>query len=141
MSSSTEVARRSTEAGLTPSAFEPLQAPAAPPSPAHEATLTLAAAQARADEIREQARAAGLAQGHEEGFAAGLAAAALELAPAAAALEQALAHQRQRADDLVDSLEHQAAELALRIAEKVVAATVELAPERVVDVVRAGCGC
>ncbi len=124
-------------------ACAPLAAPApAPPGPiegdTRAATLTLQAAEEQAHEIREQARAAGHAEGHQDGFAAGMAAAGAELAPIAAALEQALALQRERASDLVSTLERQAAELALRIAEKVVAGAIELEPQRVVDVVRAG---
>jgi flagellar assembly protein FliH len=97
----------------------------------------LAQARAEADDIRHQARQ----EGHHEGFAAGMAAASEELAPAVSALAQAHAEIQERRDELVDMVEERAVQLALQIAEKVVAGTLEVQPERVVDVVRGALRC
>jgi flagellar assembly protein FliH len=97
----------------------------------------LAQARADADDLRHEARQ----QGHQEGFAAGMAAAQEELAPAAQALAQVHAEIQSRRDELVDVVEDRAVELALQIAEKVVAGTIEVQPDRVVDVVRGALRC
>ena len=118
--------------------FEQLTPPAEPALAARpaevraEAHAVVAAAQAEADRIRAEARHTGL----EEGFAAGRAAALEELAPAAAALGEALAATREHQLAAAEAVEREAVELALKIAEKVVAATIEAQPERVLDVVR-----
>jgi flagellar assembly protein FliH len=117
----------SSPSGLAPFAFEPLCAPVGAPPAAPPPDLMEEAAR-----IREEARAAGNA----EGYQAGLAAAAAELEPAAVALGEALVGMRARADEMAAALECEAAELAVRIAEKVVAGAIETQPERVVDVVR-----
>jgi flagellar assembly protein FliH len=97
----------------------------------------LSAARAEADDIRHEARQ----RGYEEGYQAGMSAARDELAPAAAALGEALASAQQLRAETADLVEARAAELALRVAEKVVAGTLELQPERVVDVVRGALRC
>jgi flagellar assembly protein FliH len=97
----------------------------------------LAQAHARAEDILHEARQ----QGHQEGFAAGMAAAQEELAPAVQALATVHAEIQARRDELVDVVEERAVELALQIAEKVVAGTIEVQPERVVDVVRGALRC
>jgi flagellar assembly protein FliH len=97
----------------------------------------LAKAHARAEDILHEARQ----QGHEEGYAAGLAAAQEELAPAVQALATVHAEIQARREELVDVVEERAVELALQIAEKVVAGTIEVQPERVVDVVRGALRC
>lgn len=97
----------------------------------------LAQARAEADDLRHEARQ----QGYQEGFAAGMAAAQEELAPAVQALAQVHAEIQARRDELVDVVEERAVELALQIAEKVVAGTIEAQPERVVDVVRGALRC
>jgi flagellar assembly protein FliH len=97
----------------------------------------LASARAEADDIRHQARA----QGHAEGFEAGMAAAREELAPAASALAEALGEIERLRGETADLVEERAVELALRIAEKVVAGTIAAQPERVVDVVRGALRC
>jgi flagellar assembly protein FliH len=97
----------------------------------------MAAARAEADDLRHQARQ----QGYEEGYQAGMAAAREELAPATAALTEALAGAAQLRADAADTVEARAVELSLRIAEKVLAGTIEVQPERVVDVVRGALRC
>jgi flagellar assembly protein FliH len=97
----------------------------------------LAAARAQAEDILHEARQ----QGHQEGYAAGMAAAQEELAPAAQALAQVHSEIQARREELVDVVEERAVELALQIAEKVVAGTIEVQPERVVDVVRGALRC
>jgi flagellar assembly protein FliH len=97
----------------------------------------MAAARAEADDLRHAARQ----QGYEEGYQAGMAAAREELAPATAALGQALTEAQQMRADAAETVEARAVELAIRLAEKVVAGTIEVQPERVVDVVRGGLRC
>jgi flagellar assembly protein FliH len=97
----------------------------------------MAAARAEADDLRHTARQ----QGYEEGYQAGMSAAREELAPAAAALGQALAEAQQLRAEAADQAEARAVELSLRLAEKVLAGTIEAQPERVVDVVRGALRC
>jgi flagellar assembly protein FliH len=101
----------------------------------------VAAARAEADQIREQARAEGLEQGRAAGEAAARAEAEALLAPALQALaaaSEALAAERA---EVAERVEHQAVELALELAGKVVAGTIEAQPERVLDVVRGALRC
>jgi len=101
----------------------------------------VAAARAEADQIREQARAEGLAQGRAEGEAAARADADALLQPALhalAAASDALAAERA---EVADRVEHQAVELALELASKVVAGAIDAQPERVLDVVRGALRC
>jgi flagellar assembly protein FliH len=97
----------------------------------------LASARAEADDIRHAARQ----QGYEEGFQAGMAAAREELAPATAALGEALAGAERLRGEAADAVEARAVELSLRLAEKVLAGTLDVQPERVVDVVRGALRC
>jgi flagellar assembly protein FliH len=97
----------------------------------------MAAARAEADDLRHTARQ----QGYEEGYQAGIAAAREELAPASAALGQALVEAQQLRAEAADQAEARAVELSLRLAEKVLAGTIEAQPERVVDVVRGALRC
>lgn len=97
----------------------------------------MAAARAEADDIRHAARQ----QGYEEGYQAGMAAAREELAPATAAFGEALADAAKLRAETADVVEARAVELSLRIAEKVVAGTLDVQPERVVDVVRGALRC
>jgi flagellar assembly protein FliH len=113
----------------------PVAAPKAPPSirqAALKARQLVAAAEAEADRIREEARAAG----HAEGFAAGRADALAEMAPTVQAASEVLAGVRELEASHADRVEAQAAELSVRIAEKVVAGVVDVEPARVLDVVR-----
>jgi flagellar assembly protein FliH len=97
----------------------------------------LVQARAEAEDVLHQARQ----QGYQDGYAAGMAAAREELAPAASALGEALADVQARRSELADVVEDRAVLLAVRIAEKVVAGTLEIQPERVVDVVRGALRC
>jgi flagellar assembly protein FliH len=115
--------------------FESLAAPgpfvagavAAPPD-ADAVLAAVARAEAQAEAVREAARA--------EGLAAGLAEARAVAAPAAAALAEALEGVRIERAELADRLERQAVELALDLAEKVLAGALAVEPERVVEAVR-----
>ena len=97
----------------------------------------MAAARAEADDLRHTARQ----QGYEEGYQAGIAAAREELAPAATAMAHALAEAQQLRAEAADQVEARAVELSLRLAEKVLVGTLEVQPERVVDVVRGALRC
>jgi flagellar assembly protein FliH len=90
----------------------------------------LSAAHADAEQIRHQARAAGEA----EGRAAGMAAVRAEMAPTLQALTGAVAALESLSERVITELEHDAARLALLLAEQVVAGAIEVEPERVVDV-------
>jgi flagellar assembly protein FliH len=121
--------------------FEPLSSdavvvtgPSDGPVRLAQAADVLETARREADAIRETARQ----EGFEVGYAAGLNAADQRLEPAVAALQEAmegLAAERANAADIV---EREAVELALRIAEKALGATIEARPEHVIDVVRGG---
>ena len=97
----------------------------------------MAAGRAEADDLRHTARQ----QGYEEGYQAGMAAAREELAPAATAMAHALAEAQQLRAEAADQVEARAVELSLRLAEKVLAGTLAVQPERVVDVVRGALRC
>jgi flagellar assembly protein FliH len=112
-------------------------APPLPVTPAASPDALMAAA-ARTEADTELARAAARDAGHAEGLAAGRAEALAALGPAAAALEEALAAARAEAAASTERLEAQAVELALSLAEKIVAGAVAVEPERVLDVVRGG---
>ena len=118
--------------------FEQLTPPApAEPAPSFEsaterARAIVAAAEAQAEAIRDQARV----QGIEEGFAAGREAATVELAPVATAMAEAVQELHHLQAAAADSVEAQAVELSIKIAEKVVAGAVAANPERLLDVVR-----
>jgi flagellar assembly protein FliH len=101
----------------------------------------VAAARAEADAIREQARAEGFAAGHAEGAGVARAEAQAQVAPAVQALAaaaEALAAERAA---VADQVEAHAVELAIELAEKVVAGAIAAQPERVLDVVRGGLRC
>jgi flagellar assembly protein FliH len=115
--------------------FDALEAPlhiaapiGAPPSEADAVMEAMARAEADAAAIREAARA--------EGFAAGQAEAIAALEPALAALQQAAAAVQADRVAAAARLERQAVELALMLAEKVLAGAIAVEPERVVESVR-----
>jgi flagellar assembly protein FliH len=91
---------------------------------------TLEAALAEAAAIREAARAEGLA----EGRAAGEAAARAEAEATLDQLRTACASLAGLRDEWVSALEGDAVRLALRLAEQIVAGTIETEPARIVDV-------
>ncbi|MGH2891497.1 MAG: FliH/SctL family protein [Solirubrobacteraceae bacterium] len=107
--------------------FRQLEAPA---GSVRDVADVLSAAHAEADQIRAHARATGEA----EGRAAGLAAARTEIEPALRALAAAAKALQDVRDEAVAQLEGDSVELALALAEQIVAGAIEVAPERVVDV-------
>src|SRR5438270_11721713 len=96
------------------------------------AAAIVARAEAEAARVREEARSAGFA----EGFAAGQAEARAQLEPGAAAIGEALAGVRELRERSADAVERHAVDLAIQIAEKVLAGALAVEPERVLDVVR-----
>jgi flagellar assembly protein FliH len=111
--------------------LEPVAPVVAPPldaSPADEVMAALAAAEAEADALRASARADGFAAGRDEALAAA--------SPALAALEQAVAAVHAERLAAARRLESHAVDLALMLAEKVLAGAVAVRPELVVEAVR-----
>jgi flagellar assembly protein FliH len=107
--------------------FRQLEAPA---GSVRDVADVLSAAHADAEQIRQQARA----EGEAEGRAAGMAAVRAELEPSLQAIASAAQALDGLRDQVVSELEHDAVTLALRLAEQIVAGTIEVSPERVVDV-------
>ncbi len=107
---------------------------APPPAldPVRAARAVIEAAEAEAETLR----AAAVDDGFAEGLRLGREEAAASLAPAADALRSALREAVAARDAIVDAAEVRAAELAVSIAEKIVVGALEIAPERVVAVVR-----
>lgn len=108
--------------------------------PTLEATAgfaTISAPEPEVPQIDLEAEAeAARAAGHEAGFQAGMLEAQAQMASAITALQasaDAVAAERQRVSAAVEAA---AVELALRIAEQAIGATVAVQPETVVDVVR-----
>jgi flagellar assembly protein FliH len=112
--------------------FEPLEPPVGGTVSLRDMESPLAAAQAEADAIRAQARA----EGHADGLSAGLEEGRAQLAAALAALEAAHAEVVALRAATAEAVERDAVELAVQLAEKIVAGTLEAEPERVLDVVR-----
>lgn len=108
--------------------FRQLEAPVG--GTVHDAADVLSAAHAQAEQIREQARLAGEA----EGRTAGLADARAEMEPALRALSGAVAELAALRAQVVGELEADAVTLALRLTEHIVAGAIDVEPERVVDV-------
>ncbi len=104
--------------------------PSEPPRDA--AARVIAEAHAEAGEIRERA----LAEGREEGRAAGLADARAEVASATAALGEALQAVQAMRAEVAEEVEREAVELALALAGKIVLATLQIRPELVVEVLQ-----
>jgi flagellar assembly protein FliH len=111
-------------------AFQQLDAP--PPGSAEDIADVLSAVRAEADRIRAEARAAGEA----EGYAAGLAAAQETAQPALAALAAAASGVNELRAQLAVEAERDAVDLAIRLAEQILAGAIDVQPERVVDVAR-----
>jgi len=88
-------------------------------------------ATAEAESIRELARSEGHAEGLAQGHDAGLA----ELEAATGALQTALSELDRQADELARSVERDAVEFALALASKILAGTLEVQPERILDIV------
>jgi flagellar assembly protein FliH len=121
------------------------QLPPAPPAPRRvdpavarsEAAQILAAAQAEADQIREQARVAG----HAEGYELGRSEASAQCAPAVQALAAVLAESQAERERVAEHMEESAVHLALQIADKALTGAITAQPDRVVDVVRGALRC
>ena len=110
--------------------------PTAPAPSLKRAALTArelgAAAEAEADRIRDSARAVGLA----EGMALGREEAVEQFKPSIAAALEVLSAVRALEAGAAERVERQAVELALKIAERIVAGAIAADPERLLDVVR-----
>jgi flagellar biosynthesis/type III secretory pathway protein FliH len=111
-------------------AFRQLDAP--PPGTSSGIADVLSAVRAEAEQIRAQAWAAGEA----EGRAAGMAAARDDAQPSVAAMAAALESIEQLKAQVLAELEQDAVEMALRLAEQILAGVLDVQPERVVDVGR-----
>jgi flagellar assembly protein FliH len=103
-----------------------------PPGSAEDIADVLSAVRAEADRIREEARAAGEA----EGRAIGIAQAQQAAQPALAALAAAAGAIDELRTQLAAEAEQDAVELAIRLAEQILAGAIAVQPERVVDVAR-----
>jgi flagellar assembly protein FliH len=100
--------------------------------PAGAARAIVAAAQDEAGALRAEA----VERGYADGVRRGREESSASLAPAAEALRQALDEAIAARDAIVAGAEKRAVQLAIAIAEKVLAGTLEVEPERVADVVR-----
>jgi flagellar assembly protein FliH len=96
------------------------------------ASVLIEGAWAQAEQIRETARQAGYADGRAAGFAEARA----EVDSAIAALSTALSAFAALREELTTALEHDAAELAFRLSEQVLAGALDVQPERVIDLAR-----
>lgn len=111
-------------------AFRQLDAP--PAGTSNGIADVLSAVRAEAEQIRAQAWAAG----ETEGRAAGLAAARTEAAPAIAAIAAAVGAISELRDQVLAELEQDAVEMAMQLAEQILAGVISVEPERVIDVGR-----
>jgi flagellar assembly protein FliH len=111
-------------------AFRQLDAP--PPGTSNGIADVLSAVRAEAEQIRAQAWAAGEA----EGRAAGIAAARTEAAPAVSAIAAAAEAISGLQAQMLAELEQDAVEMAMRLAEQILAGVISVEPERVIDVGR-----
>jgi len=111
-------------------AFRQLDAP--PPGASNGIADVLSAVRAEAEQIRAQAWAAGEA----EGRAAGMAAARAEAAPGVAAIAAAAGAIDSLREQMIAELEQDAVEMAMRLAEQILAGVIAVEPERVLDVGR-----
>lgn len=108
----------------SPFSFEPLHAPTVRSQDA------LSAALAEADAIREAARA----QGEADGRAAAEQAVRAQFEDALALLGEAHGALQQLRDDYLHALSSDAVGLGLKLAEQIVAGTISVDPERLIDV-------
>lgn len=105
--------------------------------PQLEATEIIPAPQPDAPQIDLQAEAeAARARGHEQGFAAGLEEGRAQLQSAVVALAAAVQAVEDERDRVAAGVEDAAVELAVRIAEQVLAGALDVRPELVLEVVR-----
>src|SRR3954452_18382545 len=106
----------------------PTVAPPPPPNAAAAVLAAMAHAEAETAALREAAHAEGFAAGHAEALAA--------LEPALTALAQAAAAVQDERVAAAERLERHAVDVALMLAEEVLAGTIAVEPERVVESVR-----
>jgi flagellar assembly protein FliH len=99
---------------------------------ADRSAIILAEARAQAEALRREAQRAG----YEAGLAEGRTVADQELLPAKSALEHAARRLAEQLDARVELLERQAVELAVQLAERVVAAALDVRPDLVLDTIR-----
>ena len=116
---------------IAPYAFEQLDSPAHATSGG--AADLLSAAWEEAERIRAQARLTGEAEGRAEGLAAAQRAGRTRARRARRGRRRLSSSCGRR---LVAALEREAVELALRIAEQIIAGALEVEPERIVDIAR-----
>jgi flagellar assembly protein FliH len=110
--------------------FEQLE-PSAPPA-REDPQQIVAQALAEADRVRAEAHAAGYSEGRAAGHQEG----AAEVARLARALAEALAETQALRGEVVEAIEHDALDLGLSLAEKVVAGVVELRSELISEAVQ-----
>jgi flagellar biosynthesis/type III secretory pathway protein FliH len=110
--------------------FEQLEPSPPPPRDASERALVKAIAEG--EQIREQAQAEGYAEGRNAGHQEGLA----QTTAAALAMGEALRELHEMRGQMAEEMERDAVELALALANKIVAGALDAQPERVIDVVR-----
>ena len=110
--------------------FEQLEPSDPPPRDAQARMLAQAAAEA--ERIRELARAEGYGDGRSAGHEQG----AVEVASAASALAAAVQGIRALSSEAVEAVEHDAIDLALELAGKILAGALQARPELVVEVVQ-----
>jgi flagellar assembly protein FliH len=122
----------STVAGSTVASYAFRQLDAPPAGTSDGIADVLSAVRAEAEQIRAQAWAAGEA----EGRAAGLAVAHTDAQPALAALSASAEAISELRTQVVAELEQDAVEMALRLAEQILAGVLSVQPERVLDVAR-----
>ncbi|HTP23477.1 MAG TPA: FliH/SctL family protein [Solirubrobacteraceae bacterium] len=120
----------SPEAPAASYAFRQLDAP--PPGTSNGIADVLSAVRAEAEQIRAQAWAAGEA----EGRATGMAAARTDAQPAVDAIAASLQAIEGLKTQMIAELEQDAVEMALRLAEQIIAGVLSIEPERVIDVGR-----
>lgn len=113
-------------------AFRQLEGPAGAGAGGGDIADVLSAVRAEAEQIRASAFAAGEAEGRAAGYAAALE----EARSALAALGSVLQSAEPLREQLLAELENDACEVALRVAEQVVAGALAIEPARVVDVAR-----
>jgi flagellar assembly protein FliH len=97
-----------------------------------QARQLVAAAEAEAERVRDNARAVGLA----EGLAIGKEEAVAQFRPSIGAALEALSAVRALEAGATERVERHAVELALQVAERVVAGAIAVSPERLLDAVR-----
>src|SRR5436190_1072824 len=119
----------------------PPEPPSAVRAPAKDqraqAESIVGGALAEAERIREVARN----EGYESGKRAAAVEAQEQFESAFAALGEAVSQAREMRARVADDVERHAVEIGLQIAEKALAAAIEVRPERVVDVVRGALRC